>query len=305
MPDQRNGRTPRSRLLVRVRRPAVLQQELNVRTQVLWLAVGVWASFYLLIAINGGAGFDSHAYWLTRQGVHYLADPGKQDAYLYSPAFAHAVRLMTLLPWAAFALIWLSLASFTYLWLARAVDPRWRIPLLALCLGDVIYGNVWWLFAITLALGLRRPALWAIPALLKVTPAVGLIWFGVRREWRNLVVAVTVAAAVAAFSFCLAPSAWIDWIAFLRNGHQSWFADKPLPLPARLIGGFALTVYAARTDRPCLLPLALWLTSPVFSLNGIAVFAVLPYLATNSQSLRADPVVDLAVPGVMRSGAAS
>jgi hypothetical protein len=275
---------------------------MSVRAQVLWLAVGLWTSFYVLIAINGGAGFDSHAYWLTREGVHYLTEPGKHDAYLYSPAFAHAIRPLTLLPWPVFALIWVFLATFTYLWLARAVEPRWRIPLLALCLGDVIYGNVWWLFAITLALGLRRPALWAIPVLLKLTPAVGIIWFVVRRQWRDLVVAVTVAAAVAALSFCLAPSAWIDWVAFLTHGHQSWLADKPLPLPVRLIAGFALTVYAARTDRPRLLPLALWLTSPVFSLNGIAVFAVLPYLAAGRQSQRVEPA-GLAVSGVTRSAA--
>jgi hypothetical protein len=265
------------------------------RARLLQVAVALWAIFYLLIAIGGGAGFDSHAYWLTRDGVHYLADPGRHDAYLYSPAFAHAIRPLTLLPWPVFALIWFALATATYLWLVRVVAPRWRIPLLALCLGDIVYGNVWWLFALTLALGLRRPALWAIPALLKLTPAVGLIWFATRREWRNLSVAVTVTVAVAAFSFCLAPVAWMDWTAFLGHGHASRFPDTPLPLTARLIAGFALTVYAARRDRPRLLPAALWLASPVFSLNGIAVFAVIPCLKPGRRSGRLERVVDSAL----------
>jgi hypothetical protein len=161
------------------------------RTRILQVGVGLWAIFCFVIAIGGGAGFDSHAYWLTRHGIHYLADPGQRDAYLYSPAFAQLIRPLALLPWPVFGFIWASLATATYLWLTRALEPRRRLAILALCLGDIVYGNVWWLLTITLAFGLRRPALWAIPVLLKLTPAVGLIWFAARREWRNLGVAVT------------------------------------------------------------------------------------------------------------------
>jgi len=50
-----------------------------------------------------------------------------------------------------------------------------------------------------------------------------------------------------------------------------------------------LTVYAARKDRPTLLPAALWLASPMFSLNGIAVFAVVPYLRGDRRSVRVEP----------------
>jgi hypothetical protein len=72
------------------------------RAGVLQVAAGLWAIFYLVVAIGGGAGYDSHAYWLTRRGSRYLAAPGRHDAYLYSPAFAQVIRPLTLLPWPVF-----------------------------------------------------------------------------------------------------------------------------------------------------------------------------------------------------------
>jgi Glycosyltransferase family 87 len=252
--------------------------QLKVRAPLLYAAVALWSTFYVLIALHGGTGFDSHAYWLTRHGIHYATDPGKQDAYLYSPAFAHAIRALALLPWPAFALLWAAFAVGTYAWFTRAVEPRWRVALFALCLGDIVYGNVWWLFAFAAAFGLRRPALWAIPALLKLTPTVGLIWFAVRREWRNLGLALGALLAVATVSFALAPRAWFDWFTFLRSGHEAWFPDQPVPMAIRLAGAAALTAYAARKDRPALLPAALWLATPMFSINGVAIFAVVPFL---------------------------
>jgi hypothetical protein len=239
-----------------------------------------------LVAIGGGAGYDSHAYWLTRHGIRYLAAPGRHDAYLYSPAFAQVIRPLTLLPWPVFGVIWASLATATYLWLVLALEPRWRIAILALCLGDIVYGNVWWLLTLTLVFGLRRPALWAVPVLLKLTPAVGLIWFAARREWRNLGVAITVVAVVTAVSLYLAPGAWMDWAGLLGHGHATTFPDTPLPRAVRLIAAFALTVCAARSDRPRLLPVALLLAAPMFSLNGIAVFAALAHLEPARRSAR-------------------
>jgi hypothetical protein len=47
--------------------------------------VALWGLLYVSLAFNKAAGFDSHAYWLTREGVYYLQDPGEHDAYLYSP----------------------------------------------------------------------------------------------------------------------------------------------------------------------------------------------------------------------------
>ena len=250
--------------------------------------VTLWSALYVLVALDGGAGYDSHAYWLTRYGFHYGLNPGQPGAYLYSPAFAHVLRPLTLLPWHVFAVIWFAGAATAYLWLTRGAATRWRLVLLALALGDVIYGNVWWLFALTLSLGLRRPALWAIPLLLKITPAVGIVWFVVRREWRNLGIALAVAGAVVAASVAIDPHAWLDWVAFLRRH------DPTPPFEAaRLAAGLLLTVYAARTDRRQLLPAALWLATPVFSLNGLAVATAIPCLLPSRPAYDATPAYRL------------
>jgi hypothetical protein len=246
---------------------------------VLAALVALWSTFYVLLAVSGGFGFDSHAYWLTRFGIDYGLDPGQRDAYLYTPAFAQAIRPLAALPWFAFAAVWSSAAGVAYVWLTRAWDGLSRVALLSLCLGDVVYGNVWWLFALVLALGLRRPALWALPVLLKITPGVGLVWFAARREWRGLFVALAVTAAVVAVSCSIAPGAWLDWLGFLSRGHDPGPFDTPVPRATRMLAGLALAAYAARSDRPRLLPLALLLSAPTFSLNGIAVLAALPRLA--------------------------
>jgi hypothetical protein len=244
------------------------------------VGVALWSAFYGLVAtVGGAAGFDSHAYWLTRRGVDYSLDPSKRDAYLYSPAFAHAIRPLAELPWPIFGLLWSGAALATYLWITHGATPLARAGLLALCLGDLVYGNVWWLFAIVVVYGFRRPALWAIPLLLKITPAVGLIWFAVRREWRNLFVAVAAASVVVAFSVCLDAHAWAEWISFLHGKHHPQAVDRPVPQAIRLLIGLSLAAHAARTDRKQLLPIALWLATPVFSINGIAIFATIPLLA--------------------------
>lgn len=239
----------------------------------------------LLATIGGAAGFDSHAYWLTRDGIDYSLDPSTRNAYLYSPAFAHAIRPLTVLPWPVFGLLWSGMTAAAYLSLTRTAHPATRVLLMALCLGDIVYGNVWWLFAIVLAYGFRRPALWAVPLLLKITPAVGLIWFGVRREWRNLFVAIGVAAIVVVLSLAVDGGAWAEWISFLRAPHHPQAVDRRAPQSVRLLAAFALTVYAARSDRKQLLPIAVWLATPVFSINGIAIFAVVPLLAESDRRL--------------------
>jgi hypothetical protein len=250
-----------------------------VRAAALHLAVAFWTGFYLLIAWTGGFGFDSHAYWLTRDGIRYASDPGARDAYLYSPAFAQAIRPLTALPWPLFATMWAAVGIAAYLWLTRAVPARSRLALLALCLPDIVYGNVWWIFALVLAFGLRRPALWAVPALLKITPAVGFVWFAVRREWRNLAIAGGATAGIAAVSVAAAPDAWRGWVGLLGESHDTVLVDSPLAQAFRVLAALGVAAWAARTDRPRALPAALWLAAPMLSLNGLGVFVAAYHLA--------------------------
>jgi hypothetical protein len=74
----------------------------------------------------------------------------------------------------------------------------WRRTLLVLAFPPVAlelyHGNIHLLLAAAIGLGLRYPWTWAFVLLTKVTPGVGLIWFAVRREWRQLGIALGVTA---------------------------------------------------------------------------------------------------------------
>ena len=51
--------------------------------------------------------------------------------------------------------------------------------------------------ALAIVWGFRHPWTWSFVLLTKVTPAVGLLWFVVRREWRNLGIALGASAVLA------------------------------------------------------------------------------------------------------------
>ncbi len=73
---------------------------------------------------------------------------------------------------------------------------------------ELYYGNVNLLIAAAIALGFRYPAAWSFVLLTKVTPGVGLLWFAVRREWRQLAIALGVTAVIVAASVALDGRLW-------------------------------------------------------------------------------------------------
>ena len=244
------------------------------------LAIGfvVGSSFY----IRQELGWDAHAYWAAwRHGHAALYDhrPGTTNAYLYSPAFAEAIWPLTLLPWSGFLAVWMTISSLLYLWLLWPVSVRWRIPLLLLVSLEVVYGNVWSELAVVAALGLRRPALWTFPLLTKVTPAIGFVWFAVRREWRHLAQAITAAVLVVAIAALVHLTLWIDWVRFLYRAQGPNNGSAPLAL--RLPLALGLTVWAARRNRPEWIPMAMILASPLLGTNMFALLAAVPRLRSS------------------------
>jgi Glycosyltransferase family 87 len=239
-----------------------------------------WIIEYLFLAEHGRRGVDSHAYWLTRNGIHY-GILGDRDAYLYSPAFAQVIRPLTLLPWPAFEALWAIAAAAIYLWLIRDVEWRWWLPLLALAIADLVIGNLWALFALVCVIGIRRPALWAIPALTKLSP-VGFIWFGVRRDWRSLGILAAATAAVVAVSAAIDPGAWSAWMHMLTHS-----GGDPLGLGI-IAAGIGVAVFAAATDRAWLLPVAMLLTTPILGVIALAVLLAIPRLTSGTERGR-DP----------------
>lgn len=94
---------------------------------------------------------------------------------------------LALLPWPVFAALWMAAESGALVWLTAPLSWRWRIPVLLVCVPEVMLGNVYGFWALTAVLGLRRPELWTFALLTKITPgAMGLLCFAGRREWRKL-----------------------------------------------------------------------------------------------------------------------
>lgn len=245
-----------------------------------------WSVAFALAAVLGiaivGYGSDSHAYYIAWQGPMYDELPGSADAYLYSPAFAQLFWPLTLLPWPLVAAAMSAAAAATLMWLLAPVRMRYRLPLLLMCLPEVITGNIFWLLALVAVFGSRFPGLWTLPVLTKVLPALGPMWFLARGEWRRLAVAVATCVVVVAVSVATAPDLWREWLRFLLSSSQEdGVSGSPLapPLWVRLPAAVALTVYAARRDRPALLPMAMLLATPVIGHGSFALLAAVPRLA--------------------------
>ena len=163
----------------------------------LWLALGLWLLIVVLSARGQAwsAAQEAWCYWIPS-----ILDPYRQSewtspvAYVYSPAFLEVIAPLRALPWTAFVAVWtaLLLGAVTYLTGLRLL---WLGVLVAA--AELYGGNISLLLAVAIVLGFRWPATWAFVILTKVTPGIGLLWFAVRREWRNLGIALAATVVVA------------------------------------------------------------------------------------------------------------
>lgn len=226
--------------------------------------------------------FDLHAYWITRAGVDYSSQhAGPAGTYLYSPAFAQAIRPLTILPLPLFAAIWTAIGAALLVWIAGR-----RVLLVALLppvLITLVQGQLDVAFAAVAVLGLRWPALWVLPLLTKITPGIGIVWFLARREWRQLVIALGATLAVMAVSFVLDQEGWASWAAMLLraefpNDPQLVYLD--IPLTVRLPIALAVIIWGARTNRTWTIPVAMTLAMPIIWANSVTILvALIPLLA--------------------------
>jgi hypothetical protein len=246
---------------------------------VLWVLASVAGQWHTLL------GFDCHAYWAAWRNELYSAAPQQRDAYLYSPAFAQLIYPMTRLPWAAFLTLWTLANAAIFGWLLWPMGRR-GVAAFAFCIPAILIGNVWALLALVMVLGFRRPACWAFPLLTKITPAVGVLWFAARREWRPAGVALAVAAAVTLVSAAADPPLWTAWLHLLTHPQAAASPGREsvrgglafIPFAPRLLTAAALTVWAARSDRRWAIPIAGALATPVFGIVSLSVCAAVPRL---------------------------
>ena len=151
-----------------------------------------------------------------------------------------------------------------------------RLPPVAL---ELYHGNIHLLLAAAVVLGFRHPWAWSFPLLAKPTMGVALLWFAVRREWRQLAVALGTAGVAIVASLVLAPALWAEWFGYVSADLDGTPGGPTVgvPLWARAALGAVIVIWGARTDRPWSVPLAATLCLPVLWFAGLSVLtAALP-----------------------------
>lgn len=258
----------------------------------LWIALPwlLWVLISIMLR-EGHFGLDSHAYWSAWRRGLYTEPPGAYDAYLYSPVFAEVIWPLTLLPWPVFSWVWLGLMLVASAWLAWPLTLKWRWLVFALGIPFLMAGNIEVLLAASAVVALRAPAAWAFPLLTKITPGIGVLWFGVRREWWSFSCALMATLTVAGISYAIAPNLWAGWWTFLTTAQPS---SDVLNAPAALglskdILALALLTWGSLTGRRWAIPVAMVLASAMSSVSTLLILLAIPRLMDRRPSLRSSP----------------
>lgn len=218
-----------------------------------------------------GFGFDTHSYWGLRTPVY--PGPGTDDGYgfyRYSPVFLPVMVIFGSLPWPIFAVSWIGIQAAAFVWLAG--EHRWQMLAFVPVLFELYLGNIHLLLAVAIVLGFRWPAAWAFVLLTKITPGIGLLWFVVRREWRNLALALGATLLVTLVGVLVAPHMWYDWYQSLRvTGPATGSNQVAIPLGLRMVAAVLLVTWGARTDRRWTVVAAAMLALPTLWFHGLAM----------------------------------
>ncbi len=220
-----------------------------------YLVQGIWPWTFI--------GVDARAYWGVDLAHPYAASGvGDVSTYLYSPAFAQVTAPLSLLPYPLFLALWIGLLAVVFAWLVRPWP--WAAVILVLPVSyELLVGNVHFLLAAAIVVGLQWPIVLPLGVLTKITPSVAMGWHLVRRDWHRLAVGLGFTAAISAVSYLIAPSAWADWVAFLAASPGR--SDLLLP---RIALGAVLVVVGALSGRRWLVPVAVWISLPVIWVNS-------------------------------------
>ncbi|HUG48932.1 MAG TPA: glycosyltransferase family 87 protein [Candidatus Limnocylindria bacterium] len=225
----------------------------------------------VLAPIQRSMGFDAYAYWSVDLANLYRGEVGDLGFFAYSPALGLLFLPLTVLPWLPFALVWWGLLVGALLWLGRGSF----LALLAFppVAYELYHANIHLLLAVAIVLGMRYPAAWAFVLLTKITAGVGLLWFVVRREWRQLFVALGATGIVVGATYLLLPAQWAEWFAILTQnaGHAHEWPALPIPLWLRLPVAALIVAWGARRDARWTVPLAATLALPVLWAGGLSL----------------------------------
>ncbi len=254
------------------------------------------------LASQWTTGREAYCYWVPAlSNMYEQSDWTSPVAYVYSPVFLQALAPLKALPWQAFLGVWTGLLLLAVRFLS---GPRLWAAAIVFAAVELAGGNIHLLLAGAIVVGFRWPAAWALVMLTKVTPGVGLLWFAFRGEWRRLAVALGATAAIAAVSFAIAPSAWVDWVGILvasAGKTPGTWAAIGIPLVFRLPVAIALVAWGARTDRRWTVPVAAMVALPAMWFGGLSMLlAVIPLRGRGTD--RAGTPATAEAPGRLRHG---
>ena len=231
---------------------------------------------------------DARSYYGFNLGDLYAGrtDWNTIGAYPYSPAFAQLAYPLDLLPWPAFVGAWTAI-----LIAAVYVLTGPELFLLGLAVGamEIAGGNVSLLLAVAIVAGFRWPWTWSLVLLTKITPGVGLLWFLLRREWRQLAIALGGTAVIAVASLALMPDAWRDWISLLASntGKGGTWAAVPIPLLIRGPIGVLLIAWGAPRNQRWVVPVGAMLALPALWYGSLSILLAVIPLTTPAERARA------------------
>jgi hypothetical protein len=251
----------------------------RVRDAVDWrvVAVALGVAYLVLFLTRPMPLYDARAYWIADWADPYaVSGEGEKHAYLYSPAFLQLIAPLRALPFEWFGAAWVVITAVALI----AITRHWLLiaMLIPITLIELEVGNIHFLLAAAVYLGMRYPAAWSFVLLTKVTPGVGLIWFLVRREWRSLAIALGATAAIVAVSAAFVPGHWVDWVESLAgNARQQWpYPLFPVPLAVRLVAAAGIIAWGAYTDRRWTIIVGTTLAIPTLWPANLAMLVGLP-----------------------------
>ncbi len=222
-------------------------------------------------------GFDSVSYWLIEPSDLYRWTDSSIVAgpFRYSPVLGQLLDPLGSLSWHVFFVLFL-VASLLAL---VALGGRWGLALLLIpsVLGEVYLGNIDLFMALSVGFGLVWPPAWAALLLTKGTPAVVLLWFVVRGEWRSLGVVLGLAALVAIPSVLLTPDLWATWVRVSSQFAGSIYGASTIPVLPRLVAAAVLVSIGARRGWKWTVALAAVLAMPGLDWKTMTIgLAILP-----------------------------
>lgn len=252
--------------------------------------------FLVVAPVAGTFGYDAFAYWAVDPADPYTTGVGGLGAFNYSPPIARLFGPFGLVPWYSFLWVWTALLVGNVIWLGgRGVRVLWLLAFPPVAL-ELYHGNVHLWIAAAIVLGFRYPWTWAFVLFTKVTPGIALVWFAVRREWRQLGIVTGVTGVIVVVSMLLDFEVWQEWVAFLTSTPEGGSVAQfqiAIPLWIRLPAALAIVIWGARTDRRWTVPLAATVALPVLWVSGFAICAACLPLAT--RFARPDPAAGSAL----------